>query len=81
VVKAYPTPRRRLRAPLHLDVTIRQKESYPRFNTRKEKIMKYNGLGIQKSAYGTTSMFFGLDDEFLDPSRGRGQLENIIDLS
>jgi hypothetical protein len=44
--------------------------------------MKYNGLGIQQSAYGTTSMsFVGLDDEFLDPSRGRGQLENIVDLS
>ena len=26
-------------------------------------------------------VFVGLDDEFLDPSRGRGQLENIIDLS
>jgi len=44
-------------------------------------MMQYNGLGIQQSAYGTTSMFsVGLDDEFLDPSRGRGHLENIIDL-
>jgi hypothetical protein len=52
-----------------------------RLYTRKKKMMQYNGLGIQQSAYGTTSMFsVGLDDEFLDPSRGRGHLENIIDL-
>ena len=35
---------------------VRATHPQPRFNTGKKKMMQYNGLWIQESAYGTTSM-------------------------